>query len=162
MTEKTTNISPNLEKIGKLVLAVVLVTAVLLGLQTAIVNLDISTMPSGLQQFFGVLKTFFAGSIPVLSPIALFVLSLVRNQWGYITEWVKSTYKESYEFSKFWTTVAYYVGLLGTFLAVAVTLQIPDTWRNFGAFLIVIVDLLKQALSTVGITAVEVKKIFNI
>jgi hypothetical protein len=160
MTEKTT-ISPNLEKIGKLVLAVVLVTAVLLGLQTAIVNLDVNTMPSGVQQFFAVLKTFFAGGLPVLSPLGLFVLSLLRNQWGYITEWVKSKYKESFEFQKFWTTVAYYVGLLGTFLAIAVTLQIPDTWRNFGTFLIVIVDLLKQAFNTLGITATSVKAIFS-
>jgi len=154
-------ISPNLEKVGKLILAVVLTTAVLLGLQTGITNLDVSTMPSQLQEFFAVLKTFFAGGVPVLSPLALFVLAVVRNQWGYITDWVKSSYKESYDFSKFWTTVAYYVGLLGTFLAVAATLNIPDVWRNFVVFLIVIIDLLKQALSTVGITAVEVKKIFS-
>ena len=160
MAEKTT-ISPNLEKIGKLILAVVLFTAILLGLQTAIVNLDISTMPSGLQQFFAVLKTFFAGGLPMLSPLALFVLAFVRNQWGYITEWVHSTYKESFEFNKFWTTVAYYVGLLGTFLAVAVTLQIPDVWRNFGTFLIVIVDVLKQALNAVGITGTSIKAIFS-
>ena len=161
MTEKTTTISPNLEKIGGLILTVVLMTAVLLGLQLSIANLDVTTMPSQLQEFFAVLKTFFSGGVPVLSPLALFAFAVVRSQWGYITEWVKSNYKETYEFSKFWTTVAYYVGLLGTFLAVAVTLNIPDVWRNFGAFLIVIVDLLKQALKTVGISGAEVKKIFS-
>ena len=136
----------NWEKLGKWALTFVLLTAVFIGLQTYFTSLDISMFPTQLQPLFSTLKYFFS------LPLVLFFISILANSWGYIIEWVHTQYKENYDFNKLLLTVTYWVGLLGTYLTVAETLALPEPYKSFVTFILVVMGFLKQALKTLNIS----------
>jgi len=146
MIEKPFSLS--LEKLGKWVLAAVLLVSVFVGLQSYFTNLDVSTMPVELQEGFTVVKVFFG------SGVVLVAIAILRNGIGYFVEWTKNAYKESFEFQKYLTTVGYYVGLGGVIITSMTTLDISTEWKTFAIFLLVIIDIMKQALKAVDFKAV--------
>ena len=146
MTE--TKPSMSLEKLGKWILAAVLLVSVFVGLQSYFTNLDVSMMPIEFQEVFTVVKGFF------MSSAVLIAIAIIRNGFGYFVEWTRNSYKESFQFQKYLTTVGYYVGLGGVLITSMTALDIPAEWKTFAMFLLVIVDLMKQALKTVDVKAV--------
>ena len=125
----------SLGKIGKVFIATVIILAILISIPAYLNTVNIAILPPFMVPFFSILKTFFA-----LGP-ALFALGFMRNIFGYIFEYTKSRYKESYDFSKYLQTIAYYVGLVGI-IAVAV----PAPYNEIGSFVLVIINLAMQAI----------------
>jgi len=126
----------SVSKIGKLLALLLILAAVFVGVQVYLNQVDVSAMPAEVQQFFVPLVAFFK-----LAP-ALLIIGFLRNIFGFFIEWTKGKYGESYEFSKFLTTIGYYVGLIGI-IAVAV----PAPYNEIGSFVLVIVNLVLQAIS---------------
>jgi len=138
----------NWEKLAKVVLAFLLFTFVFVGLEAYFATVDVAAFPEVFQPILSRFKYFFT------LPLTLFFVATLRNYWGYIVEWVRGKYVESYEFNKYLGTVGYYVGIVGTFLTAASALNVPEPYRSFAVFLLIIVDLLKQAFQTLNFKAI--------
>lgn len=121
--------------LAKIMVVVVIVFAVFTGLNAYFDSVDLSVVPEGLQPAFTVLFGFFD------SGVALFAVALIRNVSGYIYEYAQKSGNEVFLDTKLYGTIVYYVGIVG-----AVSAVLPDPYREVGVAVLVVLDVVKQAL----------------
>ena len=120
-----------------------IVGGVLLAVQTAIMGIEVNTVPGTLQGVFVFLRNMFGGG--------LFAVGLVwlRNSWGYIEAYAhaKATGNPQieYDVNKFYKTAAYYTGNLAIIFNVAPTTEL----RAIGTAIVFFIDILGSVLGKI-------------
>jgi hypothetical protein len=120
-----------------------IVGGVLLAVQTAIMGIEVNTVPGALQGIFVFLRNMFGGG--------LFAVGLVwlRNCWGYIEAYAyaKATGNPQieYDVNKFYKTAAYYTGNLTIIFNVAPTTEL----RAIGTAIVFFIDILGSVLGKI-------------
>ena len=126
----------NLEKLGKVLLVLIILAAVLVFVEAAIETVAIEDVPEQLMPYWNYIVMFF-NSTPVI-----LVLVFVRNILGYARNYWKKEHKESYDINLLYATWAYYIGGLTTVFAL-----VPAPYDKVFAGLIV---LLEFVVSEIG------------
>lgn len=124
--------------IGLMLAIVIIVISVFVSLSTILPTLDQSNpIVATLTEYFGL------GTV-------LLVVAFMRNILGFLTEYVKSQYKETFEDQKLYSTIMYYLGLTA-FLGTLPVALLPEPWGTYVSagiiILLTIVDLCRQAFN---------------
>ena len=125
--------------VGLIVFAAVLFISVFVGLSTLLPTLDQSNVVIALFTSF-----FNIGTVMV-------AVAFARNIIGFLLEYAKSEYTETFEDAKLYTTIMYYVGLT-TFLSTIPVAVLPAPYGAIISGVIIVVmtvaDVTRQALKT--------------
>jgi hypothetical protein len=120
-----------------------IIAAIFLAVSTAINNVNIETVPVGLQQAVAFIKQFFNGSL-----IAVAVIWL-RNVWGYIEAYTRAKIQGQaqleYDINKFYKTAAYYLGNTAVIFNLAPTSEL----KAIGVAIVFFIDLLGSILAKI-------------
>ncbi|MCW3994913.1 MAG: hypothetical protein NWE98_02035 [Candidatus Bathyarchaeota archaeon] len=125
--------------LSRIIVISMLVLLIFLGFSTVANELDQNN------RIFSVIRTFFnTGTI-------LFVVAILRNVSGFALEWFKTDLKETYNETKLYATLTYYVGLIPSIAAIGSTLNFTVAGVSIGeisAFLLIFADVAIQAIKT--------------
>jgi len=104
------NILPNGKKTVYLVATLLVTIAVLLGLNSWALSIDVNSLPSTLQPYVVTLIAFLSSGTGTLG------IGVGRNALGYLLNLVKGT-DADYEIKRLYSTWLYYYGFIGTSVA---------------------------------------------
>ena len=126
------------KKIIGLILTITIITmSVFIGLSIALPTLDQTNVVIAL-----LTQYFSLGTVMI-------VVAFARNIIGFVTEYVKNEYKETFEDKKLYNTIMYYMGLT-SFLSTIPFVLLPQPYGTYvsGAIIVVLtgIDIGKQAL----------------
>jgi hypothetical protein len=117
--------------------------AVFLAISTAINNVNIESVPIGLQQAAIFVKQFFSGGLVALAVIWL------RNVWGYIEAFARAKTQGQteleYDVNKFYKTTAYYLGNTAVIFNLAPTAEL----QAIGVAIVFFIDILGSVLGKI-------------
>jgi len=122
--------------VGIILTVAIVVMSTFLGLSTVLPTLDQTNI------VIATLTSYFTiGTV-------LIAVAFIRNIIGFITEWVKSNYGETFNDQKLYQTLTYYLGLTA-FLGTIPVALLPEPYGKIASGVIIValtvVDLLKQA-----------------
>lgn len=139
------NIRINGKKTGQALLIIIVVLGVFVALGEMVKQVPISIIPTQLAGAWDYILTFF--SLPAIISVAAFL----RSIGGYLKNYFKSDFSESYDIKKLGETLAYYVSTLTTLLSLATLLPEPynEIVSAIGTAVIVVLDLAKSQLKDI-------------
>ena len=122
---------------------VAVIGAAFLAVNTAIGNVNVDTVPAGLQQAVVFIKQFFNGGLVALTVIWL------RNVWGYIEAFARAKTQGQteleYDVNKFYKTAAYYLGNTAVIFNLAPTAEL----QAIGVAIVFFIDILGSVISKI-------------
>jgi hypothetical protein len=117
--------------------------AALIAVQTALLAIDVNTVPQAFQGVVVLIRNVFGGGVFAIGLIWL------RNSWGYIEAYarkkVEGEVQLEYDVNKFYKTTAYYMGNIAIIFNIAPTPEL----RAIGTAIVFFIDILASTLGKI-------------